>query len=271
MIGSAVLVQAAENAPDLKRKINIAGKQRMLSQRMAQAACFQAVGVKRKKQAAIMAQAQDAFANGLKALRYGSVELRINAIRDLDALAELDVVDGLWPAYFAALADGADDVAGLDEVSAQSGPILTAANAVVVALEATNTDASVGAELVRLVNVAGRQRMLTQRAAKEFCLIAAGVNVDDNRKALSDTLALFERSLNGLMYGDADMGLVEAPTDDILMQLAFTADLWNTVRAPFQKAVDIGRAGSIERLTVVVNIDAVLKAADEAVWMYENI
>ncbi len=57
----------------------------------------------------------------------------------------------------------------------------------------------------REVNVAGRQRMLSQKMTKHALLLARG---DESQRAgLQGSSALFARSLQGLIHGDAEMGL----------------------------------------------------------------
>ncbi|WP_428925123.1 type IV pili methyl-accepting chemotaxis transducer N-terminal domain-containing protein [Marinibacterium sp. SX1] len=263
--------ETAEVAPDLKRKINIAGKQRMLSQRMARAVCFSSRDVMARQNDDIARLAEAAFDSALDGLRNGDGDLGIRREANAAVLAELDRVDALWPDYMVALQAVADDPSRLGEVAVRSLDILTAANDVVLALEASAIGSTVSEELARMINIAGRQRMLTQRAAKEYCLIAAGIDVPAQRAALARTVALFDQSLNGLLEGDDDMGLLAAPDEIIQLQLEYVRDLWMPVRSQLQRVIDGLPVNDIGLQTVAANIDSVLKAADEAVWLYENI
>jgi methyl-accepting chemotaxis protein len=60
------------------------------------------------------------------------------------------------------------------------------------------------------INIAGRQRMLSQKLTKEALLLANGATAQ--REALRSTLALLETSHRALMEGDAKLGL--GPTTD---------------------------------------------------------
>lgn len=271
VVFSAISAQGAEVEPDLKRKINVAGKQRMLSQRMARAACFAAQGVMAGDEDRIRAGAQAAFAAALDDLRHGSDFRGMRAEQRPGVLAAMDAVEALWPDYAAMLDRAAADPEALSQVADHALPVLKAANGVVMALEAANAGSGVSDDLARLINVAGRQRMLTQRAAKEYCLIAAGIDVAGNRAALAKTVALFDRSLEGLIAGDAELGLIAAPDETLLYQLDYVRDLWGPLRSQFTRVIDGGRPGSIGMSTVAANIDTVLVAADEAVWFYENL
>ena len=130
------------------------------------------------------------------------------------------------------------------QVADHALPVRKAANGVGMALEAANAGSGGSDDLARLINVAGRQRMLTQRAAKEYCLIAAGIDVAGNRAALAKTVALFDRSLEGLIAGDAELGLIAAPDETLLYQLDYVRDLWGPLRSQFTRVIGGGRPGS---------------------------
>lgn len=58
-----------------------------------------------------------------------------------------------------------------------------------------------------IVNIAGRQRMLSQRLTKEALILQQYPNDENVRGSLVTTLDLWERSHRGLQAGDPDMGL----------------------------------------------------------------
>lgn len=263
-------LQAMDLASDLKRKINVAGAQRMLSQRMAKSACFRSMGIGGADHAADLDVSRTRFATALAGLRDGNVEMGMQPETNGDVLAALDDVAGRWGEYQTALENAHEDRDSLIIVASRSLPVLKSANDVVLALEASNTDQGLGADLARLVNVAGRQRMLTQKAAKEFCLIAADIDAEAQRMALAGTVALFDRSLTALIEGDPEQGLIGAPDDVIYLQLEHIQDIWAPLRAQFQRVIDGGKPGSTSLFMVSANIDSVLKASNEAVWLYEN-
>src|SRR5690242_16644953 len=58
-----------------------------------------------------------------------------------------------------------------------------------------------------ILNYMGRERMLTQKMAKEIFLVAADIDAAANRKNVADSFALFKKSLSGLRNGDESMRL----------------------------------------------------------------
>ncbi len=113
------------------------------------------------------------------------------------------------------------------------------------------TGLGVGSLLVRLgddatvIDLAGRQRMLSQRVAKEAMLVAQGV---ESRETVNETIRLFETSHKELLNGNAEAG-VEAVADPGLRQhLARVYGIWGTYKAEINRYLD---APSPERLRVI--------------------
>ncbi len=73
------------------------------------------------------------------------------------------------------------------------------------------------------VNIAGRQRMLSQRLAKEALLIRTGA---ENEAIAQQTIALFESSHQALMNGDKDKGIHAPESAEIKQQLQKVEALW---------------------------------------------
>ncbi len=87
------------------------------------------------------------------------------------------------------------------------------------------------------INVAGRQRMLTQRMAKEFLLICYGVDSAANRQNLSDSMGLFDSSLANLERGNEALGLIEPEGVDLRRALAESRNIWDAHRPTLESAL----------------------------------
>ncbi|MEM6941440.1 MAG: type IV pili methyl-accepting chemotaxis transducer N-terminal domain-containing protein [Pseudomonadota bacterium] len=271
-IASATQISVEE---DGKRKINISGRQRMLSQRMAKAACFASIGVDRTAHVQMATKAHEEFGVALVGLREGSAELGLLPENAPVILTELDAVDDIWAAYGPAVASLLEGETvsseGMANVAKLSLPTLVQMNRAVGEFEKRYGGSNIHPSLALAINVSGRQRMLSQKSSKEFCLIMAGENPDANREVLAETIALFEASLAALMDGDQTLGLPEAPTDEIYEQLDKVQVLW-TPMADILKSVARGSSASDAEIAFVAERNnEVLVEMNKAVGMYANL
>lgn len=275
-IAPPAIASDGAQADDGKRKINLSGRQRMLSQRMAKAVCFAAIGVDTAAHLKMGSEAHDLFDRTLTGLRSGDSEQGLSSERHPPILEELTAVDDLWEMYGAAISaslSGPDAAkTSLAEIATLSLPTLKQMNKAVGAFERQyGASGEIHPTLALALNVSGRQRMLSQKASKEFCLIVAGVNVEENRAALSATVDLFERSLLGLMDGDDELGLPEAPTDEIYEQLELVSELWAPLKTIFAKVSSGAMPSDADISLVAKDNNTLLVEANRAVWMYDNL
>lgn len=73
------------------------------------------------------------------------------------------------------------------------------------------------------VNIAGRQRMLSQRLAKEALLVAQQI---ESKAVLQKTILLFESSHRKLLMGDKEIGVSAINNEDIRQQFNLVEELW---------------------------------------------
>ncbi|XRO77667.1 methyl-accepting chemotaxis protein [Methanocaldococcus sp. 10A] len=84
----------------------------------------------------------------------------------------------------------------------------------------------------KVINIAGKQRMLIQKMTKEAFMVATGH--DEYRKTLKDTAELFDNTLNSLISGNEKLGLPPAP-DKVKEQLLKVKKMWE----PFYEKIKI--------------------------------
>ncbi|MEL7097316.1 MAG: type IV pili methyl-accepting chemotaxis transducer N-terminal domain-containing protein [Pseudomonadota bacterium] len=263
---------AITSAQDGKTKINVSGRNRMLSQRMAKAVCFAAIDVDTSAHLKMAASAHAQFDKALAGLRHGDTDLGILPENAPAILVELDGVDDLWATYGGAIAEieTASDItpSALSDVASLNLPTLVQMNKAVGAFEQRYGASDLHPALALAINVSGRQRMLSQKSSKEFCLVVAGQSVSENREALAATVALFESSLLALMDGSEDLGLPEAPTDEIYDQLQRVQALWAPVAEVF-KSVAAGGTPTAQQIKFVADQNnKILAEMHKAVGMY---
>ena len=88
-----------------------------------------------------------------------------------------------------------------------------------------------------IMNISGRQRMLSQKMSKEALLVIAGINPDENLKKLADSMKLFETSLLALTEGDVAMNIPACEFPDISEQLEKVSILYAELDKIFDKMV----------------------------------
>ena len=119
--------------------------------------------------------------------------------------------------------------------------------------------------LAPVVNLSGRQRMLSQKMTKEFLLVAVHVSEDENKANLDKTVALFDRTLKGLLDGDSAQRLPGTPEEDIRAQLALVQARWDDYRP----LLEAGAYTEAEvRKAATLNLP-LLKEMNTTVKMYE--
>ena len=74
-----------------------------------------------------------------------------------------------------------------------------------------------------VINLAGRQRMLTQKMTKEAIALANG---KISKEDLQNTAQLFDKTLNGLIYGNAELPPCE--NEKIVKRLNEVKELWGS-------------------------------------------
>ena len=108
--------------------------------------------------------------------------------------------------------------------------------------------------------------MLTQKMSKEFFLIAYGHNVDANKQNISKTTALFDKTLNGLINGNSEMGLSEAPNPAIKTQLEKVKTMWDSFHSAIKSNPDDSSKQAVEAKNLPL-----LKEMNAAVQMFAKL
>lgn len=166
---------------DYGAAIDTAGRQRMLSQRIVKAYCQLGLGVTPEVSRAQLTAATRRFDAQLDTLALGGF--------GREARTRIALLAARWkPMRQTAL--GRVDRAGALRLAAQSEAVLEAAQALVMTLQA-----AAGTAEARLVNVSGRQRMLSQRLAKLYLLRAWAVDVPGLGADLEAAAAEFSDAL----------------------------------------------------------------------------
>jgi len=226
---------SAQEENSAKERINYSGRLRMLSQRIPSAACHYASGVDAETTLAILVSASNEFETILDALENGNMELNIRSAETRQkTLHRLSEVRDAWAPMKAAvenLSAGDAPEENLQFILDKNMEVLGTAVVLVGELvkQYANPNAATQADLM-LVDISGRQRMLTQKMSKEACILASGTSTPEAVKNLQGTMQIFEASLNALKFGLPDVGIQPPPSDVISDGLETVSEDWSDVK-----------------------------------------
>ena len=132
----------------------------------------------------------------------------------------------------------------------------------------------------RAINLAGRQRMLTQKMSKEV-FIANSLTKNKNdlesrKKVIADldkTVALFDTTLTGLLQGDSEQGLTAVSDDMTRLKLLDVKKMWQVFSGAIKAyiAAEPGSQAYMDSLQIIhSNNVPLLKTMNAAVGLYEK-
>ncbi|MEM9970519.1 MAG: type IV pili methyl-accepting chemotaxis transducer N-terminal domain-containing protein, partial [Pseudomonadota bacterium] len=253
-----------------QERINLSGKLRMLSQRIPAAACHFALGIDTAASKDMLAGATEEFDQILTALEVGDPELGIigEETRRKTLIRVFSLREAWEPFKAAALsvANGENTDANLEALIAGNIDVLDRAKVLVSELvgQYSNPADMVQADSM-VIDIAGRQRMLTQKMSKESCIMMTDYATPETADALAGTMQMFETSLEALRFGLPAAGIKGPPTSGISSGLGLVDDNWKSVK-PMLEAVASGAeldstasAAKFQQLnTTMANMNAVV-------------
>lgn len=253
---NAVHAQTADDKPlvenadytiesDGADRILLAGKLRTLTQQVAASSCALTSRIDVDEAHDVLGQATADFDRYIVALRDGDLGLHIlEPEQSARIVTDLNNVLAEWRAIHGAidkvLADGydVDSAHVIDDHNLKLLELTTILSADIAGryahpYEMTSADAL-------MIEIAGRQLMLTQKMAKDSCEVWTGYHAEAAKEDLAATMEIFETSLNALRYGMPDAGLSAAPTDIIRQDLDILLARWDIIKVNQQTLVDGG-------------------------------
>ena len=137
------------------------------------------------------------------------------------------------------------------------------------ALSVSQTSLAADVDYSKVINLSGKQRMLTQKMSKEALLVALDVNKDENLANLKATRDLFDKTLKGLRHGDAGLGLPATKKPKILASLDEVDGLWSGLDPAIGKITASGVVDDAQISTVASQNVPLLKVMNKTVKLYE--
>lgn len=269
------LAQQAAVADDPSLRINLAGRQRMLSQRMSKAACLMAQDIDATLAFDQLTQAYSLYASTDVALRSGDADLGLAPETHDSVLSALGRLDGYWETYKAIVEEGIDsavienaDLATMNDAGLNVLKFMNIAVYKTARAWASDTDAKIDLGLAITIDIAGRQRMLTQLAVKNACMMRVAADPTAYADRLANTIELFDSSLLALQDGFSDIGVVPPPNAEVGRTLREVAELWQ----PIKRVLDRAAAGEVlsdrDLSMLARDSELLLRTMNEAVGQY---
>lgn len=225
---------------DSADRIRLADRLSMLTQRVAAASCALTSDVAIDESHRHLETAMHEIDIILDALRHGNDALHVLGAEDNRRI--LHDINDLWEewrethgAVEAVLADG-HDVDNAHIIDDHNLSLLQ--KTIVLTADITGKYShpyEISQADAMLIQIAGRQRMLTQKMAKDACEIWTGYHAESGREDLVETMSIFENSLTALRYGLPAAGIKEAPTETIRKDLDSLLGRWSIIRGNLDK------------------------------------
>ena len=121
-----------------------------------------------------------------------------------------------------------------------------------------------------LVDISGRQRMLTQRMSKNVCLASAGINAEAARAELAATAQMFETSLLALSGGMMSAGIAPPPNAEIDDGLKVVQSNWSELKPAVEAILAGSEISAEERARVFNGMNQMTGNMNKVVGMYSD-
>lgn len=256
-----------------EQRINFSGKLRMLSQRIPAAACNLSAGVVPSSSRAVLDGAMQEFEEILTGLEHGDDGRGIfgpeDRHRTLRVIEEVHKVYDPIKTVLDAEATGDLSRDAAQVLADQNMELLGIAKLLVSELtgQYANPVALTQSNAIT-IDIAGRQRMLTQKMSKEVCLILSDMNAEGAKESLGGTINMFEVSLGALRNGMDQVGINPPPNQQISEGLALVQTDWKAIAPQVQAVLNGEILTTDQRAIVFEGLTTTLKDMNAVVGMY---
>ena len=265
---SSIIGDFMSKSAILKKRVNLSGKQRMLTQRMTKLALLVSSDSDKKSNVAKLVKFSNLYNKTLTAFKKGDKDLGCIASNNVQIKKQIAVIEKVWKPFYKhvqTIIEGKDSEGkSLAYMVANNEQLLKESNVLVKVYEKSNKSKNyLDIAKLRIVNVAGRQRMLTQKMTKEKLLINKGDKEYEHK--LTSTIKLFDESLTALIEGDSNQHIVKPSNEKIQKQLATVASMWKPLKPLYEKS----KPSQKELATIIKKNPLLLAEMNKMVQMAE--
>ena len=210
----------------LKEKTNIAGKQRMLTQRITKLALLIDADIKIKQNTKKLTKATNAYDKNLNALKSNKQEIT----------KQLQIIQKLWKPFQKSIENIIQKKEKKNSITyliEHNEELLKNSNTLVTLYEKSNSSLNyLDQAKLYIVNLAGRQRMLLEKMSKEKILLLNQHKEYDNK--LKNSINTFELALQKLRMGDKNK-IPKVTNPKLVEKLNIIEPIWSKLKPLYVK------------------------------------
>ncbi len=229
----------ATTEKELANTINLAGKQRMLIQKMTKEALLIHANLEKDKSIKRLKESSSLFDKTLKGLINGDKSIDLVKIDNKNISKELINVNRLWKPFYKEIKNILSNRAkesSYEFLEKNNMTLLKKMNRV-VELYSSLDNGNNKFRLANDINLAGKERMLTQRMAKDILAIKNNLDKKSHIRDFKESRELFSKILNGLQRGDKNLKLVGTKISNIVNQLKVVDKSWKDMKSILNSAL----------------------------------
>ncbi len=253
-----------------KHLINIAGRQRMLTQRISKLAIECAYKLQNNS-CLDMLKDVEIYNKTLRAFKKGNQNMQIDAIKSTKAKKQIKEIDKTWKPFvmnvISFVKSGGNNKSSLEFILNNNIKLLKESNKLVKILqkEEFKNLTEVEKMILHIVNIAGKERMLSQKMTKEY-LEYHFLNKKEEKEQMIDSINRFDTILDILLNGNNKLRVPKVTNLKIKKQLILVKNIWIKLK-PYYLKEHIEE----KKLKLLLKANPILLSKmNEAVFMIDN-